>query len=275
MHEKTERQALAKAFCQMRSWLETAKIKYATDGYDIAVKKVGGGRLVVCFSTEGSVAKKRLVVSISTLNSKDVEDALVEFYRVTEAAGYGKPYPLSRGRGMKASYLVSPELIALRHHELRRVGSIPFSMVDRYRATMAMAVGHICRYNINSMRFLQVEKAELETYATMLTHNYVGLYEVQDPQKSENEKRLYAYLIQRFHSLLALLSKKQQSCSSRSLENGDDFCSDDTEVVDMKLSFQSMPQSKQRSVLAKVSKNKKFDIEIRELAKQKMVQLGQ
>ena len=215
MEYNKERQVKTKAFCQIRSWLETTKIPHTTNGYSIVIKTKQGEQLPIVISDGHTKATDGVQVLSDILNNKNIETAVSEFYKITEAGGYGSPNPLIRGEHVRGSYTKTPELVSFRHNEFRRVGNPPTSRIEQYKKVYNLAVNHFLGTNFYNTKNLGIEKEDLETYARVWTCNYIGLYEVQDPAPNENEKRLYSYIQQRLYNLLKIMSTKQKNCSSK------------------------------------------------------------
>lgn len=220
MEYDKERQSKTKAFCQLRSWLESTNIPYTSDGYTITIKTTKGESLLIKIDETG---KDGVKVDVDTINNKDVKKALSQFYHITELAGYGSPYPLIRGEHIKGSYRRTPELVSFRHNEFRRVGNPPPHKIVEYKKVYTLAVSHFTGTNFYNCKNLGIEKGDLETHAMVWTCNYIGLYEVQDPAPNENEKRLYSYIQQRLYNHLKIMLTKQRNCSARTQSETADY----------------------------------------------------
>jgi len=212
MEYDKERQSKTKAFCQLRSWLESTNIPYTSDGYTITIKTTKGESLLIKIE---ETSENGIKVDVDTINNKDIKKALSQFYHITELAGYGSPYPLIRGEHVKGSYRKTPELVSFRHNEFRRVGNPPTHKILEYKKVYTLAVSHFAGTNFYNCKNLGIEKEDLETHAKVWTCNYIGLYEVQDPAPNENEKRLYSYIQQRLYNHLKIMLTKQKNCGSR------------------------------------------------------------
>jgi hypothetical protein len=262
MLEKTERQSITKAFCQFRSWLTTTKIPHTTSGYRFSIQAKNGETSEIGFD-QGA-----LVIDRHAVNHKNLDIAVAEFHRITSELGWGTPQPLVRPKAGRLKPGASVELVAFRHHELRRVGNPDPQKLASYKKTIDTVTDHIGRYNRASLDLLLLEKEDIRTYAQMLTCNYIGLYEVQDPGPAENEKRLYAYLLQRLRGYLVMSMRKNKSCSSREIERQ---IPEDEPTYER--DFSVMSPSAKRAAYAKVAGDKTIQMSVRALARKKIQEI--
>lgn len=92
----------------MRTWLDACGIPHSTDNETLSILKPDGEPFVPSFSPR-------------KVMSTDLDVCMGEFHSITEAAGYGKPMPINRGKAEKKRIFKDPLLARWRHTEMRTV----------------------------------------------------------------------------------------------------------------------------------------------------------
>lgn len=210
----------ARALVQVSAWLKAVNVAVVPSeepGCDLTVQSRGGGSVqVVVAMTAGEArgAQEAIVVLAKELTSKHSSVALKAFHTITEAAGFGSPLPIDRGPEPKKKLHFDDnfELVSMRHKEFRRVPNPTDADLKYFSKVIAKAVGRFMYINQVICRRHLVQFEDLQTYAQVWTCNYLGLYSVANPTVNDNERKLYAYLCQRFAEFASMLVKKERNC---------------------------------------------------------------
>jgi hypothetical protein len=124
--------------------------------------------------------------------------------------------PVYRGEEptKKLHYNDNFELVAMRHREFRKVPNPTTADYVRYDRVIKKAVARFLYINTKVCRRHMLQFEDLLTYAQVWTANYLGLYRVTetDSTNSDNERKLYVHLCQRFLNFLELLFRKERNC---------------------------------------------------------------
>jgi hypothetical protein len=207
----------------LRSWLNSLKIPNRPgdgSGSDLTVVTADGKNVEVkvCLRGEAPPADKVVVFS-NEMTGKKTDVAVAAFHRVTETAGYGKPVPLDRGaepeknangNPRKLHYRDEPLLVAIRHTEFRRSPNPPDDRWKLYRPTIEKTSWAFMRLNYELCLRNGLGIDDLMSHARCWTVNFCARYETPTPVNHDNERKLYAYLQQRFANDLRMILKKKE-----------------------------------------------------------------
>lgn len=211
----------ARALLQVSNWLRAAGIEprtSAVEGCDLAIKRLGDSGVIdikiALTADDPRPAADHLFILASELAHRNKPVAVAAFHALTEAAGYGRPEPLSRGADptKKLSFEDNFELVAMRHKEFRKVPNPTAADLAQYSKVVDKAISRFLYINTKICRRHGLEKEDLRTYAQIWTCNFLGLYKVANPTNNDNERKLYAHLCQRFGNFVEVLLKKERSC---------------------------------------------------------------
>lgn len=211
----------ARALIQVSAWLKAVGIEVKPSeapGCDLAVTHKAGNQVDVAVVTSYDhvpLFGDGLVVLANELTSQHTATAHRAFHMITVAAGYGTPNPVA-GRGAEPSrklrYDDNFELVSMRHREFRRVPNPEAKDITAYNKVVYKAIKRFMGINAVICRRNGVEFEDLRSYARVWTCNYLGLFKVANPTENDNERKLYAYLNQRFTEMAGMLVKKERNC---------------------------------------------------------------
>ena len=207
-----------RAVAVLDSWLTAAKIPHAvsqTPGHDFTVQMAMGEPLEVAVSFPGAPmppSPKALVVASEELLDLNPAKAIAAFHKVTEAAGHGKPVPVSRGRmhGKKESY-GDFNLVVMRHHEFAQAPDLSPETYKMYEPIIASVCAKIFRSHRSLLYRVGIELDDLKQYAMIWTTNFMHKYRLVKHEQ-QNGGLLTAHLRQRFYNLLTAAEKKSRNC---------------------------------------------------------------
>lgn len=212
---------VTRATCQIKSWLSACNIPHAMEQkagklvINVPAKSTAKlVRFLVHFPEEAASTEPFKRIEFKKLTSPKTSEALAEFHRVTEAAGYGKPNPLCRPEAQeRASFKESMELAVMRHMSFRRVPNPPDSAYGKYEKVIE---GTCKKFFHSRWRFLNVngidDLEDLRSYAMVWVTIFIGLFEDPNESKEHNCRILAHYLKQRLSYLGLALKRKGRSC---------------------------------------------------------------
>ena len=206
----------ARALNQLRSWLGAVKIPFepmtGQNGVDLVVTSPEGVAIELQLHTTESppAPKTAIVIEAGALTGRDIQAALDLFGDLTEMLGYERRMPVNRGPlpEKKAHYSDSPELVALRHNEFRRVPNPSNETLRSHQKVVTRTAWQFFRGNATFCRDNMLEIGDLESYALVWTCNYIGIHAMPNEDTSRNDRKLTAYLHQRFAEMRDTFSKK-------------------------------------------------------------------
>lgn len=210
----------AQAVVQATNWLKAANIAVKPSqmsGSDLVVRSKAGKDIEIKVATSESEPRPaipHLMVLASELTNRSKARALAAFHSITSATGHGTPLPINRGTApeKKLHFDDNFELVAMRHSEFRKVPNPSAEDLAHFEKVIAKAVSRFLYINGKICRRHGLGFDDLRTYAQVWTCNYLGLYFVPNPTQNDNERKLYAHLVQRFHNFLEVLLKKERNC---------------------------------------------------------------
>ncbi len=154
-------------------------------------------------------------VQLEDFMNRDVSVSVKAFNDVTEVLGLGRPNPLANRTPSKKrlKYTDEPEMIALRHMEVRRVPNASPEELKLYDRVVRAAVKYNYYKFYTYFQKAQLGRDDLYSYALMWTNNFLGAMKVPDhlARKDENCKLLCAHLKQRFVDLRNVQARKNRS----------------------------------------------------------------
>lgn len=205
----------SKALKILKTWLRAVQIPFRVGTVtesDVVVKSRAGQEVGVSIREGGKIAA--LYMNATDLTHRSVKRAVAAFANLQTELGYKPQSPVNRGEGPegKAHYADEPELVMLKHTELRRAPNPTPEQLRQYVPTVDKATWRFLRSNSQLCADNMYGFDDLKIYAMMWTVNYIGLYEIDGADENENEKLLFSYLSQRFTGeLRGTLLKKQRS----------------------------------------------------------------
>lgn len=210
----------ARALVQVTAWLRAVGIQVTpstVSGCDLQVISKDGNAIEVKVAADfndSRPATEHVVVLAAELTSRHSDTALRAFHEITSATGHGTPKPIDRGPEptRKLSYEDNFELVSMRHKELRRVPNPTTAELVEFKSIITKAINRFLYINTSACRRHCLQFEDLETYALAWTSIYLGLYKVQNPTVNDNERKLYAFLVQRFAEFATMLNKKERNC---------------------------------------------------------------
>lgn len=209
-----------RAVSLLKSWLRASGIGFRVGegAVDLLVTAKNGERVSVQIHAADSSPTPEgcTVIEASTLTGRNIQGALDAFCEFQKTLGYEAKCPVNRGDlpTQKLSYVDSFEDVALRHTELRRAPNPTTEDLMKWEPVMKKATWNFIRANGQLLQDHMLEFDELfGTYARCYTVNYLAWYMVPEDKAtdSNNERKLYVYLWQRFSELRSLLRKKGRS----------------------------------------------------------------
>lgn len=205
MELKTKR-----ALTVLSGWLEAANVPFSIKDSTISIKGTHSTVEVKIAEGEGCISAAKLTSSL------DVSMPL--FWALTERAGFGRPVVVSRGAGIsEVSFEDTPELIAIRHREFRKVANPPpsvFKDPDTIK-TVIWCSRKFYSTNKNLCISSGYEVEDISQFCWIYVTNFYGLWrhpEIDGNGWYDNKKGLYSYIRQRLHNdLRATLDRKGRS----------------------------------------------------------------
>lgn len=207
--------AEAKSLKILKTWLTAVGIPHRPGGpgeADVVADDRSGTEVGV--SLVGSSNPALVTIDGRALTGRSLRQAFAHFGDLQVRLGYEAVDPVDRGDAPegKAHYADEPELVMIKHTELRRVPNPADAHLESYEETIDKATWRFLRSNAQLCADNMYNFDDLRQYAMMWTIAYIGLYEIENPEENENEKVLYTYLSQRFTAeLRGTLLKKQRS----------------------------------------------------------------
>lgn len=210
----------SRAVSLLKSWLRAVEIGFRVGSgpVDLLVTARDGTKTEIQVDAGDSKPAPEgcIVIEASTLTGRHIKGALDAFVILQARLGYAPKMPVDRGAlpTQKLSYIDAFEDVALRHTELRRAPNPSSAEITKYEPVMKKATWNFLRTNSRLCQDHMLEFDELfGTYARCFTINYLAWYLVPEEMDKEcnNERKLYAYLWQRFGELRSLLNKKARS----------------------------------------------------------------
>lgn len=209
----------------LRSWLNAVNIPNkpsGVPGFDLTVAGVNGEvEVQVCLRPDETMTGEGIQVLAGEVTGKKSAKALAAFHKITDAAGYPRQKPVDRGvepelneqgNPRKLHYKDEEVLVAIRHNEFRRAPNPPKNRWEQYRLTMEKTSWAFLRLNFELCARHGLGIDDLLSYARCWTVNFCAGYETPTPVYCDNERKLYAYLRQRFaFDLRPILLKKERS----------------------------------------------------------------
>jgi hypothetical protein len=209
----------------LRSWLRAVGIDVQPSkaaGCDLVVTKEDGTLMQVQVALDAAQDPAGDVqVLAGVLTGKKLSEALEGFWKVTDAAGYERLQPISRGAEPEANDKGNPRKlhyrdnafdVAIRHTEFRRSVNPPAHVWAQYKPTMERVAWGFFRLNDHLCKRNGLDINDLFQYARCWIVNFCTRYETANPTHFDNERKLYRYLQQRFHcDLQPLLLKQERS----------------------------------------------------------------
>lgn len=189
-----------------RSWCRSSKIPLTSptvDGASLCVLTKDAKALNIVFSDIPKDLPDTVAIPVAAAASYNPNVSLPVFHQMTEAAGYGKPLPFSRGEYKKV-YRNDFFLAAVRHREVRDAPDPPKEVV----AALSPITKREIRFFFNKTRglcgLLGFEQEDLQTFAMIWTITYIHRYwlRTETHKGGSDNKRLYGrFLRQRFGHL--------------------------------------------------------------------------
>lgn len=211
------------------SWLEAVGIPFEPTGvFDCAlrVRRPGGTFVEVALVKDAAHVPPGCGVYalVGELTGLHHQTALKAFWRVTEAAGYGRPVPVDRGSlKEKATNCIATkrnpyskdfDLQAFRHNEFRQVPDLTPKTYAHYDGVIMTACKFYFRKNKRACLEMGYDLADLKQLALVWTTIYMGKSRVLNPTNTkhdDNEALLYKALRQRFAEFNRMLNNRHKS----------------------------------------------------------------
>lgn len=224
MNLRTDRKSYEKkgknytAVTRLATWLDVARIPYrlTNEGpHDLIVECSNGGPMPVRVSlVPENGGPDHYSVSVQEMINRNDNVSTAAFARLTAAAGYGRVNPLVRCASPLSKKLNTDdhfELVAMRHTEFRRVPNPTNQQLESHKTTIDKAINRAQSIHYNLFARNGLDKEDLRTYAQIWTCNFLGLYNIKAEGYKDNERKLYAYLCQRFSNFCEAAYRKERS----------------------------------------------------------------
>jgi hypothetical protein len=206
----------ARAVSLVKSWLKAVGIGFESGveiGVDIVAQLADGGSrgLQVDCGESAPAPEGTVILQGAAFTGRKIADAYLAFEALQRALGYNPKVAVDRGPvpETKLSYHENFEDVAFRHSELRRSPNPSTEDLTKYDACLKKATWNFIRMNQVLVCDNMLEFGDLFTYAQVWTINYLTYYQVPAEQDthSNNERKLYSYVWQRYGELRGLLMK--------------------------------------------------------------------
>lgn len=212
----------ARAVSLLKSWLRAVEVSYQVPvrtgakvaEVDLIVTSQDGRAVQVQVNSGDSPAASpaTTVLDGTVLTGRNIQAARDLFSGFLGSLGYEARSPVDRGAlpDGKLDYHDRFEDVSMRHADLHRVPNPSENELLRYEAVMKKAAWTFLRSQGRFCDEHMFEFGDLYTYAMVWTTIYIGYYEVPEHEvtASNNEKKLYSFLSQRFDELRAIGDKK-------------------------------------------------------------------
>lgn len=210
----------ARAVSILKSWLREVGISYRvsfTPNCDLLVTSSEGVKKEVQITAgdSGTAPEGAVVLQAGVLTGRRIQAAMEAFAAFQRTLGYEAKTPVDRGQlpDKKLDYKDNFEAVAMRHTELRRSPNPTAKELSQYDVVLKKATWNFLRLNTQLCQDHVHSFEDLFTYAQTWLVVYLGYYQVpaEQDKESNNEKKLYAYLWQRFGEFRSLLNKKRRN----------------------------------------------------------------
>ncbi|MBA3350901.1 MAG: hypothetical protein H0U23_00480 [Blastocatellia bacterium] len=210
----------ARAVAVLKSWFKASGISFRvckTGGADLAVASLGGSEVLLQVSCADSPKPSDGVVVLegATITGRKVREALAVYIAFIVGLGFEGIAPVSRGEipEKKLTYEDDFEAVAWRHSELRRCPNPTAAQIKKYDVVLKKATWNFLRLNADVCGDNMLAFDDLFSYAQVWTVNYLGYYEIPEElcTADNNDRKLYAFIWQRYSELRSLLKKKGRS----------------------------------------------------------------
>lgn len=148
--------------------------------------------------------------------SRNKDEALNEFWKVTQAIGIGNPMPFDRGEEpvgkdgslAKESYKKDPFTAAIRAADFRRAPNPTSAQWAMYLPLAKKIANKFYYFNRYICANACLDKDDILSYASCYIVNFCAKYERVDVSQTENTKLFYVYMAQRLnHDLRRIINK--------------------------------------------------------------------
>lgn len=200
-----------RALTVLAGWLEAAAIPFVIDGSTLEITAA---------AEAVDVVKAEINDENASRYTAALEKSLPAFWELTERAGYGRPQVIDRGVAPDSvRYKDDPELVAMRHRELRQVANMPEHVYkdENYQRIIAWYCGRFYRTNFHLCQRAGYDVEDIKSYALLYLTNFYGRWrhldkETRDEKGYGNGKMFCSYLQQRLYSdLKPLLIRKSRN----------------------------------------------------------------
>jgi len=192
----------------LKSYLKSLKIPFEIGGSEnsVEVKTVDGQKTVsvVVGSGSGQIQIDPLIIT-----SFELSKSLSALHLVTEAAGYGRPNPISRGAQStgRVNYLDNFEDVYLRHSIFRRSPNQNDADLEPFLPTIKRCARKAMFRYKNVFQAMGFSEGDLITTGMVYTVSYLHHYSYA-PDHIDNVKLLTDFLKQRFGEMAKITYKK-------------------------------------------------------------------
>lgn len=214
MRQISQQNLVNRAICQFSSWLDAVDIPNRKFKTHIMVQSKNDSSFYIYISQSTYKDTNRFYICGKDFISNDINLSLNIFNQITNSLGYGYPIPINRGEiDKRLSYKDNHESIIFRHCEFKKVPNHKINKIKEYQKIIDMASWHFLRNNYRFCALNGLEIEDLKSYSTVWAYNYIGLYEIAEPEyETENLKKMFAYIKQRFLLLKVMKNKKGKNC---------------------------------------------------------------